>query len=369
MNKTITINPKLFEFPSKSSSRKKRKSSDGDDATAKIKVKMPKNGKEAGSVADGKRTKRALLKYIRNKQEADLEKTINRTKNADKKDADSTFNSDFEESLKYMSSVTEQYNKSKPNQTQNQNHTLKHRTTHIDENVSLSLSDFPQGPVYDSTKTARYTNVGTHIHEPIQSTNTVFHPTSVPQFGCLKGGKLPTYRTWKNKTRQNRPNIGITEIPAGISRENVEKEPDTILSNVSTKADPIITHLSEMKQNINTFKHPKKPKPIVTHPRQKRIARRTFRLGKSRHYPRVSVLVSNKTIRNNTTNKIHELKQVPMQEVKRFLVKRGLIKVGTVAPNDVLRKMYESVSLICGEIKNHNPENMLYNFFNDIPNK
>jgi hypothetical protein len=27
--------------------------------------------------------------------------------------------------------------------------------------------------------------------------------------------------------------------------------------------------------------------------------------------------------------------------------------------------MYESVSLICGDVQNHNPENLLYNFMND----
>ena len=45
-------------------------------------------------------------------------------------------------------------------------------------------------------------------------------------------------------------------------------------------------------------------------------------------------------------------------------MKRGFIKVGSTAPNDVLRKMYESATLICGEIQNHNPDNLLYNFMN-----
>jgi hypothetical protein len=43
----------------------------------------------------------------------------------------------------------------------------------------------------------------------------------------------------------------------------------------------------------------------------------------------------------------------------------GFIKIGTNAPNDVLRQMYENTKLICGEVKNHNPENLLYNYFND----
>jgi len=47
------------------------------------------------------------------------------------------------------------------------------------------------------------------------------------------------------------------------------------------------------------------------------------------------------------------------------LIKKGFIKVGTPTPNDILRKMYESVVLICGEVQNHNPENLLYNYVHD----
>jgi uncharacterized membrane-anchored protein len=72
--------------------------------------------------------------------------------------------------------------------------------------------------------------------------------------------------------------------------------------------------------------------------------------------------VSNKTIRNRVTEKTHEIRQKPMEEVKRFLINKGFVRVGTSAPNDVLRKMYESAQLICGEIQNHNPENLLFNF-------
>jgi hypothetical protein len=46
-------------------------------------------------------------------------------------------------------------------------------------------------------------------------------------------------------------------------------------------------------------------------------------------------------------------------------LKTGFIKVGSAAPSDVLRKIYESIKLIDGDVKNHNPDNLLYNFFND----
>ena len=99
--------------------------------------------------------------------------------------------------------------------------------------------------------------------------------------------------------------------------------------------------------------------------KRKRTLRRTYKVGKSKIAPKVSVLVSNKTIRNNTSTKSQLLKKVSIEEIKQFLVKRGLIKVGSITPNDVLRKMYESAIMMCGEVYNHNPENLMYNFFND----
>ena len=75
--------------------------------------------------------------------------------------------------------------------------------------------------------------------------------------------------------------------------------------------------------------------------------------------------MSNKTIRSNISTKTQLLKQEPIQDIKKFLIKKGFIKVGTPTPNDILRKMYESVVLICGEVQNHNPENLLYNYVHD----
>ena len=103
---------------------------------------------------------------------------------------------------------------------------------------------------------------------------------------------------------------------------------------------------------------------MARHKRQKRTLRRTFRVGKSKYYPNVAVLVSNKTIRKQIATKSQLLKTTPMEEVKKTLIKKGVIKVGSAAPNDVLRKMYESVSLVCGDVYNHNPENLLFNYLN-----
>jgi hypothetical protein len=105
--------------------------------------------------------------------------------------------------------------------------------------------------------------------------------------------------------------------------------------------------------------------PKLKYLKQKRTLKRTYHVGKSRVFPKVAVLVSNKTIRNNITTKKQMLNQTPIEEIRKFLLKKGFIKVGSTSPNDVLRKMYESVVLISGDVTNHNPDNLLYNFFND----
>jgi hypothetical protein len=97
---------------------------------------------------------------------------------------------------------------------------------------------------------------------------------------------------------------------------------------------------------------------------QRKTLKRTYKIGKSDSNRKISVLVSNKTLRNQASNKSITLKKTPMIDVRKFLVKRGLVKVGTIAPPDVLRKMYESASMVCGDVTNHNPETLMYNFLN-----
>jgi hypothetical protein len=96
--------------------------------------------------------------------------------------------------------------------------------------------------------------------------------------------------------------------------------------------------------------------------KQKKTRHRKYKVGKSQDYRKVGVLVSNRTIRKGITTKSQLMKQTPIHEIRAFLVKRGLIKVGTPAPNEVLRKMYETSQLMCGELYNHNTDILLHNF-------
>ena len=97
----------------------------------------------------------------------------------------------------------------------------------------------------------------------------------------------------------------------------------------------------------------------------KKTIKRSFSLGRSKTKPAVSVLVTNKTVRNKIIEKEQLLKQTPLSEIRKYLIKHGFIKIGSTTPNDVLRKMYETALLICGEVQNHNSETLMYNFLNN----
>ena len=172
------------------------------------------------------------------------------------------------------------------------------------------------------------------LTESIATTPMVF---SQPQYGCLKNGSLPTYRNAMNKTAK------------------VADEPIAIKSN--NAIERIRARLNERANRPINLKIPK------LHPNK--IIRRTYHVGKDKFRPIIGVLLPNRTIRNNVTNKAFMLKNTPIDEIRKFLLKNGFIKVGSTSPNDVLHKMYESVMMIDGDIKNHNPDNLLYNFFND----
>jgi hypothetical protein len=329
MNKTITINPELFKNTSNRGSRKKKP-----ETTNDIRVKTPKEKRRSIR-------KNHVLKFIRDQQEKNLKQLLETDKSTKSVEPVSTdFNSDFNESLNYLMSLSEE--KEKGN-TQNKNGTLKNYSS-------------PKSNVNFNLDTACPNIINTFVSSPsvpvFPSQLSSPNVNAVPKYGCLKGGALPTYRSYHNQTQKR---YADTHQSSAQVTSISEKKPEDFNRDVYKK--------SEIRQTLEKMRE--KPKKM-RYPKQKRTVRRTFKVGKSKTKPHISVLISNKTIRNQISTKTHLLKQTPIDEVRRYLTKKGFIRVGSDAPNDVLRKMYESAVLICGEIQNHNPDNLLYNFLNDV---
>jgi hypothetical protein len=361
--KTLTINPDFFNLSNNATRKKRSKSTTG------IKIKT-----SAAKTKDDTLKKRSILKMIRQHQEDRYKKLFEDNKpSKTSQPNDNNFNKEFQEAKSFLENLTE-----KKTVEQNlKNHTLKNYPNNNPTSLLFSPTIDTLAPMQlNDIFSTNITNV------PSMKINTL----QTPNYGCLKNGTLPTYRNYMNQTRKNiqQPIINIggnmnssntninTIPPINIDTNTTNAINRSLMSSqnggnnsqhVENKINQAIDRVKQMNQTaikLQEMKKKMKPKKM----KQKKTKRRTYKIGKSKVLPKVSVLVSNKTIRNNINTKKQLLKQVPIQEVKSYLMKRGFIKVGSTAPSDVLRKMYESAVMICGEVQNHNPENLLYNYLN-----
>lgn len=361
--RVLKINPDLFSF-SNNTTRKKR----DNNPNGKIKVKSPSAHKREDTLK-----KKSILKMIRDHQEEKLKKMFVDDKKPEKSGGGNTaIKNDFQEAKEFLQNLTQ-----KTEETTKRNTTLKNHSIMSNTSAPMVM------PAISTTFSQSLPQPMSFIVPDASLPISPIQLNSSPNWGCLKGGALPTYRSYVNTTRKLQPQIGSGSVNTGApvinsSPRHFENKPQNAFStipsnyggtvstgeaNMNAKLDKSLSRIEQITQtktqlqNLNGRARPKKMK-------RRKTLRRTYKIGKSKVFPRVSVLVSNRTIRNNITTKTQNLKQVPIQDVKSFLIKRGFIKVGSMAPNDVLRKMYESASLICGDVQNHNSENLLYNYIN-----
>tara|TARA_E500000178_G_scaffold356186_1_gene432240 strand:+ start:4336 stop:5286 length:951 start_codon:yes stop_codon:yes gene_type:complete len=315
MNKTISINPDLFKYTSKNSSRKNGKK--GKTEKTDIKVRSSSSEKQQNKIL----RKQHILRYLRQQQENNYKKLLQNEeqKVKTKKPISSDFNDDFHSSLDYLKSL--------PKNEKSHNYSVKN---YQPSNVS-AISD-PLEPLV-------HNDFDNHEKSSIVLSKPVISNVSSPNWGCLKNGRLPTYKNWKQMTQKKHETPTIQET-IGINSSKPE-----LFASMKAKRE--------------------KPQSKLSFLKQKKTVRRNYKVGRSNVFSKVAVLVSNKTIRNNIMNKTQELKHISLEDVRRYLIKRGFIRVGSSAPNDVLRKMYETANLMCGEVENHNTENLLYNYLHD----
>jgi len=331
--KTIQINPELFKMSNKKTQKKQPNS-------PKIELKSEfKTQKQ-------KTLRKNVLKMIREKQQDAYKELFDSKKSSNPSSNTNTmFDKDFDESLKFFSSLANKVKNETPLNTTIKNHSP------IVEPPVISYPDSPITPV---------SNFVPEEKPPIQI-------LPQPLYGCLKNGSLPTFR---NYTRKNGGELLQPDVISTTSIQDKMMDTPLLHTNPSKfeTQDKFHEQIQKFEKihtgNITTTPF-QKQKQKLKYRKRKKIFKRTYKVGRSKSEFKIGVLVSNKTIRNRISTEAQLLKQTPINEVRKFLIKKGFIKIGTNAPNDVLRKMYETVSLVCGEIQNHNPENLLYNFIHD----
>jgi len=384
----IIINPDLFKFNTSGGTRKKR---EGTNGASKIKMKKPVSMDNKNK----KSIKNKILRYIREQQEQKYKSLFeeNLSKHNQKKNIEPLLNeldtiSAIEDSIQHFDALEKQLKtkqehiSQKPKAHNTHNHSLKNNIISDSELYNTFMGNNSVSPPYNQLPEVSSQFQYNNTTYPHQEAHVRYVPGKHPGYGCLKNGNLPTFKTMMNKTQKHHPanspsypNIHIVN-PQSLS--SIPYSPQ--IPNISVPAPPVISmqeptneHLlnreklkkiSELKQMREMIQKTNQKIPqTLKYLKRKKTLKRTFFVGKSKVHPKIGVLISNKSIRKNVLTKAQLLKQTPLTEMKKYLVKRGFIKVGSSAPKDVIAKMYESAMLIGGEIHNHNPENLLYNYF------
>jgi hypothetical protein len=201
-----------------------------------------------------------------------------------------------------------------------------------------------------------------------------------PQYSNLKNSALPTFRQWKNNTQKNynnnqdKPSIKIDDYiknndqtERSIALENIKK--DYKNNNTNIIGDDTINNTTINNTTVNHSENiqlPLEETPIINNlipkKRRHRITKtRKYTLGRSGS--KVSVLIKNAKTRKLVQHELALLKQKGIPEIKTFLRKKNLLKVGSDAPNDVLRQIYEQ-SILSGEVENKAKDVLIHNYMN-----
>ena len=395
--KTIQINPELFNLSDKTRKNRERK----------IKPSIQNLVVKPNSL------KKHLINRIK---EHKLKEKGGVLETPITSSSESTFTSELYDSFNYLSSLSKKHKEE--NEKEKKRNILANKTVK-NYNASHEIPSY-----FQSTNTSTMPLVNLELPDELKETFTpVLIEPSLPNikinpppissedvpYGCLKGGLKPTFRTW-NSTRKNydslsnpinpinqkpliiSPNV-LVPVPVPLPESNVEFtdrerklellkmkmknqqmnereteigrqehiplfEPMKIAPIDTSILNPKIEVSNELKEKLEEYAGPPKKKYI------KKTIRKKYTLGKSKIYNTVSVLLKDNHTRKNVIDAHKQLKRTSIGDVKNYLKIHGLIKVGSNAPNDVLRKTYES-AMLTGDIINKNKETLLHNFLND----
>lgn len=374
MSKTIQINPSLFNsggslFKTKKNREKKQKP-----------IIAPLISPNA--------LKNKLLKRIKEHKKEEFSDSTGASKKNTISDI-GIYTDEFNDSIEYLKHLSS----FKKTEHQEQNKTMKNYGS-----APLVQLDFP-----DILKEEPIPQQIPSVHSTISLKQ---NPVQDPPYGCLKGGSKPTYRYWNSTQKIREPlqqsNISFSIPQKSIEETDREKRLNVLREKIKMKQQEKHTDNIVMNTNlIHVNQSSDESKSIVETPQRfenseafvsdpildpvkeeliqkyreeaeqqssrrliKKTIRRKYTIGKSKIHGKVGVLIKDRETRKNIINAQRELRKKPINDVKLYLRDHALLKAGSNAPNDVVRKIYES-SILAGEITNNNKDTLLHNFLKD----
>jgi hypothetical protein len=384
-NKTISINPALFKL----AGSKTRKTRDKKEKPASIPLISPNV------------LKNKLLKRIKEHKQKETQGLGNNKIKipAPPKQENIEFTDEFTDSINYLQTlskqkqVDEEKRKNQILKEELERKTLKNYHS-LDSPQPLVNIDLPEDLMPATIK------------EPVISEPFMINEKNDkddPPYGILKRGFKPSYREWiktqrnnivtnpnaslvieggnlhsQKTARENRLNLLKQKIKSKevktdpLLEENLIKKPDSQLQQTGGQlqqtggqlqvpaSHPQISS-TELQQSAPQLQQPQNGKIIGTKHITKKTIKRKYTLGRSRIKKTVSVLIKDRNTRKKVLNAQKDLKRKNINDIRVYLREHNLIKTGSNAPNDVLRKLYES-AMLTGEITNSNLDTLLHNF-------
>ena len=388
-NKTISINPSLFSVGA-SKSKKNREKKTKSNAVPLISPSVLKN----------KLLKR--IKEHKQKETQNLEnnqrKLITNDNIPVKSNNEINFTDEFTDSINYLQTLSKQ--------------------KHIDEEKRNSeLFKQKQREELDRKTIRNHHSMGgqqinVDLPEelmqsviPINTETFKINTRDELPYGVLKGGIKPSYKEWARTQRNNivtNPNSSLIVEHGNLSSEKTARENrlNLLKQKIQNKIsiDPLITQNlikkpidkllptpiqtsistpipTQIQTSISTPIQTSIPTLQITQQNQeqnggkiiatkhitKKTIKRKYTLGKSKIKKTVSVLIKDRGTRKKILIAQKDLKRRNINDIKTYLRDHNLIKTGSNAPNDVLRKIYES-AMLSGEITNSNADILLHNF-------
>ena len=293
--KTIQINPVFFKMKNTKKRREKK-------TKPKFNTTLKPNN-----------IKKQLLQKIKEHQQSKQNDKIREDK---ENKANSQFKDNFSSSLDYLQKMIQEKKDKKKKRREKYNN--KHNST-------VKVNNNPS--IISGNQMIPYEKGGN------------------PKWGCLKGGKLPTFSQYNKTIKNNRPNLIETEK---IKISSPLPSPTPLIKERQKK-------LLSFKNDI--LKQKTREKTIHTNKTLK-----IFSLGKK--YNKVGVLIKSGKTRKRIKDEVNLLKKKSITEIKKYLRKHNLIKSGSAAPENILRQLFED-SYLAGDIYNKNSDNLLHNYIND----
>ena len=164
-----------------------------------------------------------------------------------------------------------------------------------------------------------------------------------PPWGILKGGKKPLYSEYKKTLRKMDKNEQPPQKLIRYEKPIIPVDPE--ITERKSKLTEAKKHKTERKKRSKTLKKKKR-----------------YTLGK--HGNSIGILIKSKATRRKIKREHKNLKKKRLRDIKLYLKKHGLLKVGSNAPEELCRSMYET-AVLSGEVYNNNTSLLLHNFIND----